>query len=259
MAAAVVGRDAFNPRRGLGGVVEQPAFDQRLGPGDRCRRHLLRNGVLGQLQLGVEDLAHLQAQRIGEIGADQAVVIAVIRVAVEQVELGGEFDVAQAFAALFPQEEIELPDRAILAVADLQAVGGQRALLGEVEGHQLFSVQAKARIEAIAKGRLQRRGIGIEVVQPIGHRRRDGTQRGDPALPVRAVRIKQVGRIEQPGQGADVGPRQVAPFSVECPSVGRHGRLWQGTGPAMPWPFLPAFSAGRPGGRWGPRAHCHAA
>ena len=60
VATAVVWRNAFDPRRGLGGVVEQPAFDQRLGPGDRCRRDLLRNGVLGQLQLGVEDLAHLQ-------------------------------------------------------------------------------------------------------------------------------------------------------------------------------------------------------
>ncbi|MCE3264698.1 MAG: hypothetical protein K0R43_3777 [Pseudoduganella sp.] len=258
VATAMVRRNAFDGRHRFAGVVEQPALHQRLRGADGCRQGLLRGGMPGQLQLGVEDLAHLEAERVGQVGAHQAVVAPVVGRAVEQVELGGEFDVAQRDGARIAQQEVELADGAVAAVAHLQAVRRQHAALGKVEGHQLFSVQAQAGIEALAQRGVQRCRVGIEVGQPVRHRRAYRPQRGDPALPVRAGGIEQVGRVEQPRERADVGPREVAPLAVEGASVGRHGRLWQGTSPAMPWPCLPAAPGGRTGGRSPPPARCRA-
>jgi hypothetical protein len=144
----VIRGDAGDDGRPAGriGRIEQPALDERLGRRHGPRQHVAGGRMRCQLELLLEDLAHLAPQRVAQVRADQQVEVVRVDGAVEQVELGGEFDVAQA-AVRFVEQEIELPHR-FLAVpvrrAHLQAMRGQLPALGEIKRHQLFGIQAEA-------------------------------------------------------------------------------------------------------------------
>src|SRR5471032_2871559 len=100
-----------------------------------------------QGQLLVEYLAHLQAQSISQVGADQVIEDAGIGRPVQQIKLGGKFPVQQSATRWSVQQEIEFAHRVVAVELHLQAMGLQQTLLFKIKGQQLFSIQAQAGIE----------------------------------------------------------------------------------------------------------------
>ncbi len=233
-------------------MVKQPAFNQRLGCRYRLRQVRLCSRVHRERELTIQNLAHLETQRIRKIRTDKIIGFRAHAAGFQQIQLCRELPMQQR--AILLQQKIELTDRIVLVGAYLQSIRNQYVLMFKVIRHQAFRITPQPCKRLHCEIRMQSGRIAIQFSQPGSGIRACGTrQRRDFRLPLRRMWIEQIRSVDEPCKCPHVRIGQMMPALVKTvlktAALSRHyhKRPWQGTSQPTSFACPPDCAASMPG------------